>query len=237
MSEAMDVEPQPQDSTEDKKVEKEEPKPLTPAEIQNLFIEDLKTNLSMIAKSTKTKEDRYLLRVMRQTKSIRRKLTTSSLSQIIETTFPSNHSYKAELLQFVQSIKDNNSIEIENEQGNSSQTGNLLPEVEAYLRLLTLIFLIDNESYENAVTVANSLLEMLAKLNNRTMDPISSKAYFYFSRAYELSGRIADIRSTLIALHRTATLRHDDLGQATLINLILRNYLECNLYTITPHHI
>eukprot|EP00003_Mantamonas_plastica_P028559 TRINITY_DN653_c0_g1_i2.p1 TRINITY_DN653_c0_g1~~TRINITY_DN653_c0_g1_i2.p1 ORF type:complete len:343 (-),score=117.43 TRINITY_DN653_c0_g1_i2:26-1054(-) len=71
---------------------------------------------------------------------------------------------------------------------------------------------------------------MLAKLNNRTMDPISSKAYFYFSRAYELSGRIADIRSTLIALHRTATLRHDDLGQATLINLILRNYLECNLY-------
>jgi 26S proteasome regulatory subunit N3 len=33
----------------------------------------------------------------------------------------------------------------------------------------------------------------------------------------------------LLAAHRTACLRFDEIGQATLINLILRNYLSHNL--------
>ncbi len=37
-------------------------------------------------------------------------------------------------------------------------------------------------------------------------------------------------RSTLLALHRTAVLRHDDIGQETILNLLLRNYLHYNLY-------
>ncbi|CAK9215727.1 unnamed protein product [Sphagnum troendelagicum] len=35
---------------------------------------------------------------------------------------------------------------------------------------------------------------------------------------------------TLLALHQTATLRHDELGQETLLNLLLRKYLHYNLY-------
>ncbi len=36
--------------------------------------------------------------------------------------------------------------------------------------------------------------------------------------------------STLLALHCTAHLRHDVLGQETLLNLLLRNYIAYNLY-------
>ena len=36
--------------------------------------------------------------------------------------------------------------------------------------------------------------------------------------------------SQLLAMHRTAVLRHDDYGQETLLNLLLRNYLFYNLY-------
>lgn len=36
--------------------------------------------------------------------------------------------------------------------------------------------------------------------------------------------------SQLLAMHRTATLRHDELGQETLLNLLLRNHLAFNLY-------
>ena len=36
--------------------------------------------------------------------------------------------------------------------------------------------------------------------------------------------------STLLALHRTSVLRHDAVGQETLMNLLLRNYLNDNLY-------
>lgn len=38
------------------------------------------------------------------------------------------------------------------------------------------------------------------------------------------------IYSALLAAHRTACLRHDEIGQATLLNLLLRNYLSQNLY-------
>ena len=34
----------------------------------------------------------------------------------------------------------------------------------------------------------------------------------------------------LLWLHRTAVLRHDDYGQETLLNLLLRNYLHYSLY-------
>ena len=36
--------------------------------------------------------------------------------------------------------------------------------------------------------------------------------------------------SQLLALHRTAALQHDEYGQETLLNLLLRNYLHYNLY-------
>jgi 26S proteasome regulatory subunit N3 len=38
------------------------------------------------------------------------------------------------------------------------------------------------------------------------------------------------MRSTLMAAHCTAGLRHDAVGQETLLNLLLRNYLAYNLY-------
>lgn len=38
------------------------------------------------------------------------------------------------------------------------------------------------------------------------------------------------MRSLLLGLHRTAVLRHDELGQETLLNLLLRNYLAYSLY-------
>lgn len=34
----------------------------------------------------------------------------------------------------------------------------------------------------------------------------------------------------LLALHRTTVLRHDEYGQETVLNLLLRNYLHYSLY-------
>jgi len=62
------------------------------------------------------------------------------------------------------------------------------------------------------------------------LNPLSAKIFFYYARTHELLGRVEDIRSDLLAFHRTATLRHNDEASVTLLNLILRNYLEYNLY-------
>jgi len=62
------------------------------------------------------------------------------------------------------------------------------------------------------------------------MKLLGSKAFFYYSRSYELNNKISLIRSNLLNAFRTACLRHDHYGQAMLMNLLLRNYLSDNLY-------
>merc|ERR1719498_903930 len=102
------------------------------------------------------------------------------------------------------------------------------PEFEAYALLLVLIRLVDKkQSEKEAATV---LVPWLKSFNRRTLDFFTNRAYFYMSMAYERSGELEHIRSELLGAYRTACLRHDMMGQATLMNLVLRNYLAYNLY-------
>jgi len=93
-----------------------------------------------------------------------------------------------------------------------------------------VIYLIDKKQYTEAVASSTALVERLNSFNRRTLNPLSAKVYFYYSYSYEKANRLEEIRSSLLAYHRTASLRHNDEGQATLLNLLLRNYLEYNLY-------
>ncbi|GJN15492.1 hypothetical protein PR202_gb02413 [Eleusine coracana subsp. coracana] len=93
---------------------------------------------------------------------------------------------------------------------------------DAYARLSALL--------PKAKTCANASIARLKNLNRRTVDVLASRLYFYYSYVYELTNSLAEIRGNLLALHRMATLHHDELGQETLLNLLLRNYLHYNLY-------
>ena len=70
----------------------------------------------------------------------------------------------------------------------------------------------------------------LAGWNRRTLDVLAARVYSYLSLAHERCGSLATIRSALLGAHRTAVLRHDDVGAETLLNLLLRNYLHYSLY-------
>jgi len=102
------------------------------------------------------------------------------------------------------------------------------PEFEAYALLLVLIRLVDKKEKEKEASTL--LVPWLKTFNRRTLDFFSTRAYFYMSMAYERSGELEQIRAELLAAYRTACLRHDVMGQATLLNLVLRNYLAYNLY-------
>jgi hypothetical protein len=75
----------------------------------------------------------------------------------------------------------------------------------------------------------NQTVAKLSALNRRTLDVFSAKIFYYFARVYDDD---AKIRNDLLAVYRTACLRQDSLTQATLINLILRNYLKYNLFEL-----
>ncbi|MCO5567477.1 hypothetical protein L7F22_021169 [Adiantum nelumboides] len=106
----------------------------------------------------------------------------------------------------------------------------LLPELEVLCYLMILVYLIDQKQYKEAKACASFAIARLESLNRRSIDVIAARLYFYYSLTYEMTDSLVEIRSTLLALHRTANLRHDELGQETLLNLLLRNYLHYNLY-------
>ncbi|CAI5472343.1 unnamed protein product [Closterium sp. Yama58-4] len=81
-----------------------------------------------------------------------------------------------------------------------------------------------------ACECAWAAVRRLQQLNRRTLDVLGARIYFYFSLAHERTNALASIRSTLLAAFQTATLRHDEIGQEMLLNLLLRNYLAYNLY-------
>ncbi|GAA5878535.1 hypothetical protein JCM16303_002114 [Sporobolomyces ruberrimus] len=111
------------------------------------------------------------------------------------------------------------------------EIGDKLPEADCFLSLLVVISLIDRHEYEKVKEFSTRLIEKFSALNRRTLDQLMSKIYFYWVRSHELSGDdTSALRPTLLAAQRTASLRHDDDLQATLLPLLLRNYLSHNLY-------
>lgn len=68
------------------------------------------------------------------------------------------------------------------------------PEVDTYIRLLFILLLIDSKATDKAMLLASKTAERIHELNRRTLDPVAAKIFFYLSRAYELSGKLAEIR-------------------------------------------
>jgi len=211
---------------EKKEEEKKDPELLT--------LEDIKEQVRHIEKAVATKEPRFMSRVVRALVSIRRKLTPRVLRSLLKGYFmSSNTSCKEELMPF---LTDGQSEGMNGVAGTfrprSAKLANVpvLPEIEMYIHLLVLIYLIDTKQNERAVECSELLVKKLALLNRRTLDMLSAKCYFYYSRSYELTGKLEQIRRFLHARLRTATLHSDVEGQASLLNLLLRNYLHYNLF-------
>lgn len=105
-----------------------------------------------------------------------------------------------------------------------------LPESEMLIALMALLLQIDLGQTTAAMPWALQLMERVAALKRRTLDPIAEKVYFYASWAFECGGQLASLRSPLLAAHRTAMLHHNATCQATLLNMLLRNYLHFKLF-------
>ena len=73
-------------------------------------------------------------------------------------------------------------------------------------------------------------VDRITTLNRRTLDVFGAKFWSFTSLAAERQGRLDALRPALHDAHRSACLRHDEVGQATLVNLLVRNYLAYNLY-------
>lgn len=194
-----------------------------------LTLEDIKEHVKHIEKAVSTKEPRFMSRAIRGLVSIRRRINHSVLRRLV-TAYLGNQASAQVLCGFLEEpMETNNALVQFRPRTGKLANAPLLLEVEVYLHLLVVIYLIDTKKYAEGVKCVDLLMTKITSQNRRTLDMLAAKCYFYYSRAYELTNQLDRIRSFLHARLRTATLRSDFEGQAVLLNLLLRNYLHFNL--------
>lgn len=222
----------------------------TPAEV----LAELQSLRPLIERSVVSREARLMARVLRQMAAVRRQLSGGVLRAFVRSNLHADsdtHKSLVGLMEKLDSDMDTGAdsavvpepaaaAAAEGATSTSTSTTSApspppvrptaLPEVEMFAVLMVLILLMDKKMYEEAKSCAWLGVCRLQQLNRRTVDLLGARLLFYFSLAHERTSALAEIRSTLLALNQTATLRHDEIGQEMLLNLLLRNYLAYNLY-------
>ncbi|KAK3532829.1 hypothetical protein QTP86_034158 [Hemibagrus guttatus] len=219
--EAQDVEMPEEESATAAKPAKEQ---------DSITLEDIKEHVKQIEKAVSGKEPRFVLRALRALPSTSRRLNPNVLHKAISGFYTSNAAGKEFLLSFLEEPMDTEGDVQFRPRTGKAAAAPLIPEVEAYLQLLLLVYLINNKRYTEAQKVSDELLQKISSQNRRALDLVAAKCYYYYCRVYEFLNQLDTVRSFLHTRLRTATLRHDSDGQATLLNLLLRNYLHYNLY-------
>ncbi|VDC02726.1 unnamed protein product [Peniophora sp. CBMAI 1063] len=208
----------------------EEKKEVTPALTP---VAEIKANASLIERAVATLEPRFTHRVLRTLTALRKRLDDKALKDAVTEVYPKESATKSALLALIPTSSEG-SMDIDAPSiapASKPPTSDPVPEVEVYLRLLVIHHLLKSESgYAKAKELANETISVIQRLNRRTMDPISAKVWYAVERTYELAGELDAARPLFLAAQRTASLRHDDETQASLINRLLRSYTLSNLY-------
>ncbi|XP_060168650.1 probable 26S proteasome non-ATPase regulatory subunit 3 isoform X1 [Lycium barbarum] len=191
-------------------------------------LQDLKEIASLIKSGAYNSEVRKIYRAMRLTMKLRKKLKGPILSAFLNYALGPGSEVHARVSSYMSQDRHDNQVDVEMSE-TEARSKSLVPELEIYCYLLVLIFLIDQKKYNEAKACSSESITRLKSMNSTTA-VLASRLYFYYSLSYELAGDLAEIRGNLLALYRSATVRHNKLSQETLLNLLLRNYLHYNLY-------
>ncbi|ORZ34380.1 proteasome regulatory subunit C-terminal-domain-containing protein, partial [Catenaria anguillulae PL171] len=200
-----------------------------------LFLADIKNNVQLLEKAVADLEDRFVTRVLRTTPSIRKRLTAHLLARALVQSLVSDSVIRTTVLPLLGDVDTSEAMAVDSSSDAATAPAapkqSTLPEVQVYLGLLAIIFLHDQQRYTEGISLSTAVVQLIQSSNRRTLDALGAKVYFYYARFHELvpsAAQPSQVRSTLLALHRTATLRQDDESTATLLNLILRSLLLAN---------
>ncbi|KAH6623614.1 proteasome regulatory subunit C-terminal-domain-containing protein [Chaetomium tenue] len=211
-------------------------------------INDIKSNFALLDRAVALFDARFSLRALRSISSIRKRLTPDILAQAISETYLSSSASANVARQMLEAIGQSDvslgrqpgpEMEIDSESKAAGKNGvkkevkDVIPEVDVFFGILTQVVLHDSKQLQKGFEFSQYLVERIRSVNRRTLDSLSAKVYFYYSLFAEQTAPlppspqspIVGIRPTLLAALRTAVLRKDVDTQATVIVLLLRNYL------------
>ncbi|KAJ6441042.1 26S proteasome non-ATPase regulatory subunit 3 [Purpureocillium lavendulum] len=210
-------------------------------------VTDIKSNFALLDRAVALFDARFSLRALRSISVIRKRLTPDIIGQAIVDTFPatvtSGNIAKNLLIAIGRESmplgrQPGPEMEVDSDNkpaknGTKKEVKDIIPEIDIFLGILIQVYLFDSKDYTKGAEFSHYLSERIQALNRRTLDSLSAKVYFYYSLFCEHiaplppspESPIVALRPTLLAALRTAVLRKDIDTQASVIVLLLRNYL------------
>ncbi|KFD53466.1 hypothetical protein M514_05730 [Trichuris suis] len=201
-------------------------------DLDNHIFEILKENVRYLERAEEANVPRFANRTVRGLTALRKELSSRILVRIINFAMsdPSAANLKADLLNYLKSApEDGKSLPEKKPIPAGGHDHEAIPEVEAYLRLLVILFLVDEKRFEEAQTCAQEMIYRCEKHNRRSLDALLAKAYFYYTITASSHEKVTTLMQVLQKGLRTATLHHDMECQASLINCLLRIYISESL--------
>ncbi|KAE8148539.1 terpenoid synthase [Aspergillus avenaceus] len=200
---------------------------------------DIKINFFLLERAVAHFDPRFTLRVLRSISSMRKHITSGVLAEVIVQTYPQSNSIALFLLEAIgengafESEVASSKMDVETDKTKATPK-EILPEVDTYMSILVQIYLYDRKEIQKGAQFSTSLIERLRTINRRTLDSLAARVYFYYSLFFEQiaplppspAATVTSIRQPLLAALRTAVLRKDVDTQATVMTLLLRNYLS-----------
>ena len=208
---------------------------------------DIKSNFPLLDRAVALFDLRFSLRALRSVSLLRKRLTPDVIAQAIVETFPATVvsgnvaknlliAIGRESMPLGRAVGQEMEIDSDSKpakNGQKKEVKEIIPEVDIFLGILIQVYLLDQKNYEKGVEFSKYLTDRIQSLNRRTLDSLSAKVYFYYSLFCESiaplppssDSPLVAIRPTLLAALRTAVLRKDTDTQASVIVLLLRNYL------------
>ncbi|KAI1760182.1 proteasome regulatory subunit C-terminal-domain-containing protein [Hypoxylon sp. FL1150] len=240
--------PPPPDADGDVVMDLDKPEDEVKVDPVTQAVADIKSNFALLERAVTLFDARFTLRALRSISSLRKRLTPDILAQVVAETFSPTSPAASVAKQLLVAIgkedvalgrQSSSEMEIDNEPKASAKNGNkkeikeVIPEVDIFLSILTQVYLYDSKQFQRGAEFSQYLSERIHSLNRRTLDSLSAKIYFYYSLFCEElapsppspQSPLVAIRPTLLAALRTAVLRKDVDIQASVIVLLLRNYL------------
>lgn len=197
------------------------------SEIQEVTVaQEIELNFAFLHKGAANFDNRYVTKVFRDLGALRRKLVKdpSPLAVAINKTFGADAAMSTRLLAFLP--EDVVAAAKSTTETNPDSADASLPEIVAYLHLLVQLYLLDTNALLQLSELSAIIVALLKSYNRRSLDSIQAKLWFYVARSAELHKDLISILPELLPALRTATLRHDDQTTASIITLLLRNYLK-----------
>lgn len=184
--------------------------------------EQIELGFGHLYKAAANFDNRYVTKVFRDLGPLRRKIAEdgNALALVIRRTYPNanNNNNKSRLLALLPPIEESNETHL-------LTPDEVLPEIDVYIHLLVQLYLLDKHELEKLHEFNQHIVTLLAFHNRRTLDLIQAKIWFYIARVYELRGDLLSVRPALQTALRSASLRHDDETVASVLTLLMRNFL------------